>query len=726
MAAARFKLALEQIESSDWRLFETLAAEFLVSDYPMLRTTASPSGDGGRDGELFAADDFPDVGFQYSVAADWSAKIKRTQKRLKDTFPKIRRIIFVSPRVIGAAGDALKTELWNDHQVLLDILDQSYFLERELTNPQRAAAAEELATKLVEPLLRARGVVSNVAQPLTEEEGRMALLHLTLDSRDGANDRSLTKSCFESLLLSILHDSDADNLRSTATIHAEMSKLVPHGAPRQVRDLTDSALRRLSAKGGPVKFNRKEDGYSLAFAEATRIREQTADYLLGESSLLKDLTAGLYGFKAALDQSPEQTAAEAVKLKDGLELVLMKRGEAFAAAVNEGDAFQMDNAQVSADLTEHGYGGVLHPDQAATAILRVLDGPSEESRAHLRRMIDAYTLFAFLKLTPDVQKTMYKVFAEGDIWLDTTAVLPLLGELLVTDPAERHYTNLFAAAKAAGLNLFVTDGVVEEINSHLHKCAGVASRRNGDEGGALPFVLATFVLSGKNPRLFNSWLEDIRGDSRPEDDVRAFLKYHFGIERRSLKDLSDNANIELRAAVQELWNEAHDQRRSEGSIDPTTVSRLVAHDVENTVGVIEARKQSADSPMGYRAWWLTLDRKAMRLKQHLKDHLGEKAPASPVLSPDFLSQILRLGPLRSGVETTSLPLATHIARFEGVPKELLALAEETRAKYAGMSELRIQREVRDALDAVRSYQGPEAAGGSKLMEQRIHAQLKSQ
>lgn len=726
MAAARFKLALEQLESSDWRLFETLAAEFLVSDYPMLRTTASPSGDGGRDGELFSVDGFPDVGFQYSVAADWSAKIKRTQKRLKETFPKIRRIIFVSPLVIGAAGDALKMELWNDNQVLLDILDQSYFLERELTNAQRAAAAEELSTRLVDPLLRARGVVSNVAQPLTEEEGKMALLHLTLETRDGANDRSLTKSCFDALVLSILHDSDADNLRTTDTIHEEMGKLVPHGAPRQVRDLTESALRRLSAKGGPVKFNRKEDGYSLAFAEATRIREQTADYLLGESSLLKDLTAGIYGLKAALDQSADLTAAEAVKLKEGLEVVLMKRGEAFAAAVYDGEVFQMDNAQVSADLTEHGYLGALHPDEAATAILRVLDGPSEESRAHLRRMIDAYTLFAFLKLTPDVQKTMFKVFAEGDIWLDTTAILPLLGELLVTDPVERHYTNLFAAAKEAGLNLYVTDGVVEEINSHLHKCASVASRRTNDNNGSLPFVFATFVLSGKNPSLFNSWLEEIRGDSRPEDDVRAFLKHHFGIEPKSLQELADNADIELRAAVQELWNEAHDQRRAEGSIDPGTVSRLVAHDVENTVGVIEARRQSADSPMGYRAWWLTLDKKAMRLKQHLKEHMGDKAPASPVLSPDFLSQILRLGPLRTGVETATLPLATHIARFEGVPKELLQLAEETRAKYAGMSEFRIQREVRDALDAARSHHGPEAQGGSKLMEQRIHATLRGQ
>ncbi|MDQ0102986.1 hypothetical protein J2T10_002643 [Paenarthrobacter nicotinovorans] len=726
MTAARLKLALEQIQPSDWRLFESFAAEFLVVDYPMLRTTASPSGDGGRDGELFVPDGMPEIGFQYSVTKDWSTKIKQTRSRLKDTFPGIKRIIYVTNQVIGAGADQLKRELWDEYGVLVDVLDQSYFLERELTNPQRSAASDELSAKLVDPFLASRGVVANVGQALSHDEGRLALLHLTLDRTDGANGRSLTKSCFDSLVLSVLHDTTAENMKTMAEIQSDVAKLVPGGAPRQVADLTTSALNRLSTKGGQVKSHRKENSFHLAFSESSRVKEQTADYLLGEESLIRDLTAALYDLDPTLDASPEKSAEEAKNLKNGLERVLMKRGEAFAAAVNEGESFQLDATQISEDLVAHSYRGLLHPNDAANAILRMFDGPSEETRNHLRRLIDAYTLFAFLKLTPDVQRTMARVFSEGDIWLDTSAILPLLGELLVTDPAERHYTNLFDAARSAGLNLYVTDGVVEEITSHLHRCANVASKAVSDLQNSLPFVYATYILSGRNPAEFTSWLEDIRGTSRPEDDVRAYLQFHFGIVRRSLAELADNASIELRGAVQELWNAAHDKRRGDNVIDPGSVSRLVAHDVENTVGVIEARKQSSDSPMGYRAWWLTLDKTAMRLRQHLRDHLGDKAPDSPALSPDFLSLLLRLGPLRTGVEATSLPLATHIARFESVPKELLALAQEIRAKHAGMSEFRIQREVRDALDAVRGHMGPEAQGGSKLMEERIRRQLQQQ
>lgn len=49
-----FELALERLRPSDWEHFEELSSAFLASDFPSLRTMASPSGDGGRDSELFS------------------------------------------------------------------------------------------------------------------------------------------------------------------------------------------------------------------------------------------------------------------------------------------------------------------------------------------------------------------------------------------------------------------------------------------------------------------------------------------------------------------------------------------------------------------------------------------------------------------------------------------------------------------------------------------------
>ncbi|UOG23737.1 hypothetical protein MTX80_23345 (plasmid) [Gordonia amicalis] len=85
--------------------------------------------------------------------------------------------------------------------------------------------------------------------------------------------------------------------------------------------------------------------------------------------------------------------------------------------------------------------------------------------------------------------------------------------------------------------------------------------------------------------------------------------------------------------------------------------------------------------LGYEAWWLTLDKTAYKLKRWLSDQLGRGAPDTPALSPDFLSQLLRLGPLRRSLrseDAQSLPLIVDVTRLESVPSELIEVARTTR------------------------------------------------
>jgi len=63
-----FELALDKTRSSDWEYFEELSSAFLTSEFGSLRTMASPSGDGGRDSELFSSTGSTYVAIQYSVA----------------------------------------------------------------------------------------------------------------------------------------------------------------------------------------------------------------------------------------------------------------------------------------------------------------------------------------------------------------------------------------------------------------------------------------------------------------------------------------------------------------------------------------------------------------------------------------------------------------------------------------------------------------------------------
>jgi hypothetical protein len=185
--------------SGDWLDFERFAAEFLAPEFPSLRTTASPHGDRGRDGQMYVVDEDPNSVVQYSVAKDWNSKVRATIKRLKETIPTTRTLIYVTNKVIGPDADDLVRELRRDNRISLDVRDGNWFVDRELTYPQRAAASEELARKFVDPLLVERGVKSFVSPVLAQDEARVALVHLALEGEDRQSSKGWTKSCFEAL-----------------------------------------------------------------------------------------------------------------------------------------------------------------------------------------------------------------------------------------------------------------------------------------------------------------------------------------------------------------------------------------------------------------------------------------------------------------------------------------------------------------------------------------------
>lgn len=701
MTSNRFEFALEMVDGSDWRRFEKLASAFLVDEFPGLRTMASPGGDRGRDAEVFVLAGQSDTMFQYSVAEDWKGKIAATIATILRNHAGVQRLVYATSHQIGARADDLRSSAWNDHKIQLDMRDRSWFVERQDTSPARAEACDEFCTAIVDPILQQKQLVRTIATPLDREESKIALLQLALNSRDIETDRGLTKTCFEALVEAALHDTSAQELMSLEDIKAEVAAMVPSGAAGQVGDLVTSALTRLTVKHGPVKS--RDGKYHLSYQASEEWKNQTVDFLLDQQALEEDLFSGAWGLASAPDNDGLRT--ESIRLRGVLEHVLMARGEAFAEVIGSGDPLQLTTAEIVEEIGRMQPNLRMTADDAAVALMRVLDGPSERTRRHLTRILDAYTLLAFLQQTPDVQKAFSRIFQEADIWLDTSAVLPLIAEKLLDDISDRTFTAMISAARESGMHFYVTDGVIEEVERHLNMC--IARAKSPEWFGRTPFLFAAYILSGRSEAEFLDWISEIRGEARPLLDVEEYLKYEFGIDKHSLAADADSADVDLRSTVMEHWLEAHEARRQSGGtwLDDGTLRRMVAVDVENAVGVIQLRKRSGDSPLGYTAWWLTLDKNAYSLRKRLREELSPRAPDSPVLSPDYLSQILRLGPLRKNLSPDArhaLPLTTDRSRLDNIPPELIRIANEVRAQCAGYSEHRIRREVRDALDKARA------------------------
>src|SRR5262249_26079434 len=404
---------------------------------------------------------------------------------------------------------------------------------RELTAPQREIASRELSARIVEPLLVERRIKSYIAPVISDEEARLALLHLALDFSDVASEKGLTKRCFESLVMAALHDTGPEARLGREEIHNRVEKLLPAGSERQVSQQIEGALQRLARRGGPVKYYQRSDDFCLSYSERESVQRNTTQFLLCETELTGELVEALRITVPDLDLDEGAWSTIGDDLRFGLETVLLHRGEAFAVAAKTGQVQQVDSADILSVIAEAGRssGDILTNEQVAAAVVQVLERSSTSLMAHLRRLADAYTMFAFLKQTPDVQKITLTMFSSGDLWLDTTVILPLLAETLLDEPQEHYYTVLIRAARDAGLRLYVTDGVVEEVERHINRSLSCARTATREWRTGVPFLYSAYVLSGWGRGTFVQWAENFRGPERPEDDVRDYLSEVHGIER---------------------------------------------------------------------------------------------------------------------------------------------------------------------------------------------------
>lgn len=170
MSRDRLLLALERLRSSDWARFERFASAFLAAEFDDLRTTAAPSGDEGRDSELFSPLGEPSIALQYSVAEGWREKIRKTVKRVSATLPEVRVLLYATNQQVGADADSIKKDMRKEHGLSVDVRDRQWFVDRVLGDTRREAAAEELARYVVDPLLASRGLQLRAASPLTTPE----------------------------------------------------------------------------------------------------------------------------------------------------------------------------------------------------------------------------------------------------------------------------------------------------------------------------------------------------------------------------------------------------------------------------------------------------------------------------------------------------------------------------------------------------------------------------
>jgi predicted nucleic-acid-binding protein len=709
-----FKMALDRLESSDWAHFEQLCSSFLISEFANLRTMAHPSGDGGRDSELFSPENQPFISAQYSVAADWKTKIRKTAKRLKSTFSDLRILVYMSNRQIGGQADELKRELL-DQSVALDIRDRSWFLERVDTDEIRENAALELIDRIARPYLEGEDLINKRSSPLTSGEAKAALLYLGLQWQDDITDKGLTKLSFDALVRAALRNTHSDKRMSRHEIHKAVCSAISSNDRKVLHKLVDTALARLTKRY--IRHWQKEDEFCLTHDEHQRIIIRLAEIENQESEFFNSVSRHCGDCLREIDERYQTDQDDLYsRVPRVIEKLLLKRGENFVSSVLSDRVTRIDSEDLKdiilRDLQDQPVNSkIIHhyPKIITTVVQELLSQPDKSTQLYLRRLANSYTLLSFLNQTPDVQNATKKLFSHGTVWLDTTVLLPLFAEQIEEDKQQGKLSKLFSACLKAGVEFRVTTGVIQEINAHMNNAVQCSKFIPGTWRGRIPFLYYRYLQTGQPPIEFRKWISLFRGSERPDDDLSQFLKDSFEIKREDLKEVVKNISDDLRWTADRLWTEAHKLRRTNAQqIDEETTRILIQHDIETYLGVIALRQKEEVSELGYRHWLLTLDTIAWEIRDRLKEELKEKTPTSPLLSLSFLLNNMTFGPSRrltGKTDELTIPLVLDIEMSESMPHDILDIADRVRNKNEGLSEYVIRRKVRDAIDRARRRKG---------------------
>lgn len=720
----RLNFALKETKSSDWARFEQFASAFLSSEYPAIRTMAHPSGDEGRDAELFSPEGETTVMLQYSVAMAWDQKIKGTAKKIKKNFPHVTDLIYVTNQEIGAKGDEVKKTLRKDYKLRLDIFDKNYFLDRYEGDDHRETVAASFARDIADPILEKDQVLERKPQKLNHNESRAALVFLEMQWEDDSREKGLTKLAFDGLVKMALRNTSSNELMPREEIHKSIIETLANQEQKTVIDETNKSLNRLTKKIINHHTINGADSFCLKYEEYERLREKLAENAIQDQKLkeeIKKILRAIIPASMISSEDVELVLCDICMLS--IEKFLLNRGESFVHAINNGqmDKIGFEGLVEITKVVLNDYDKTLRTDALlnllAAAVERVLSSPSDSINHHIKGLADSYTMLAFLRETPDVQAAVKKIFSEGEIWLDTSAILPLFAEELL-DEEDWQFKKLIKAAHSAGLKLKVTSGVIEEVERHMNRSIACSLNIGTNNwNGSYPYLFSFYIASGAAPSAFNSWVSKFRGTARPEDDVADYINEFFQITMDDISEEVESVDAAYRIAVKEEWIRIHEGRRTNSNSDNMLALRLAEHDTENFVGVISRRRQKSDIAFGYTSWWLTLDQMAFSISSKVNSNYGGRPQPSPVMSADFLSNYLSFGPTRNRVSKDSnagLPIALDPALVSYISPELVQIADSVRASSAGLDEHIIRRRVRDALDSARRRIGKITQNGLSL------------
>lgn len=595
--------------------------------------------------------------YQATIEKDHRSKIRRTVKRLREFGREPKVLNYFTAQTVRYI-DREEEELSEELDVSVKIRDRKWIAAQVNYSPATIEAFNAYVGPAIAFLSEVGGTQTVRGMGDVSVRSMCVFLGQEVERRKGNTE--LLESVTDGLILWALEgtDPDAKIFLTREEIRDKIEGVLPT-AKDFIRGVFDHRLELLSKRGNSskreVRRYPKDDKYCLPYeTRQVVVQENTEDEYLRIQvtdiyvQRVEEAFEPGEDISAALVADISHRALELTFEKEGLEL------SEFLTNDTDSEQYSSISDQVDEAIKEFQLLGAeaIRVKELTLGVLRQAFYSSEEvERLYYGKLSRTYTLLFTLRNEPQIVEHFRAMSSDFVLFVGADIIVRMLSEMFLAKE-DQMTANMLSILKSAGSTLILTQMAVEEIQAHLQLSD---TEFQNDYLAIEPHVDREFIRhcdkilirayfyakhDETNTNRPDGWktfinricnYENLHETARSRELVKNYLLERFGFEymdRSDIEDMTDSEELEsLTQQILEVKSE-----------------KLAINDALHILGVYGMRRKLGEfhrpSPYGFKTWWLTHEKKVLRLTKGLVKEKGSRY----IIRPEFILNFIALSP----------------------------------------------------------------------------------
>jgi len=647
-----FRFAMNQI--NDGFVFEKFGLSFLGATLGYDFIPAGGVKDKGIDGleYIFGRTGYEKNIYQLSTELGYEAKLEKSIQKLIDNKIEFDSITYVTNRVF-LNKDSTIDRLFDKFKKHLNIFDQNWLV----SYANHSEATVNAYYTFIDSHLHefSKPGKSYVVSDLANDSRLFVFLRQQLETQ--RNDLKLDDLLADTLILFGLEgtDPDKDILKTKDELFDSIRKYVKFD-PKILDETIEKRLHVLSSKPRKINHHTQKNGFCLPYDTRLEIHNRN----LADEQLLDSFYSQTTAIIKKYFKEEAVVVRDLSKLIDEtIHKIFYQQGLEFSNYILHGKSQQViekDLQEIISRVVDESSVVDKNKEAVKTALLMairdIVYNGTYEQKKYLKSLSNTYMMMFLLQWNPQIATYFESMASKMIVYVCTSILVPALSEYYLLPENRRHW-NLIKGAQQAGIRLYISDAIIDELKHHFYMLRNkyeTLFRHNehiylNSEAETLYIdeimIRAYFYAKArKKVYSFEDFLSNfIDPDLKTvKDDLIGYLKSEFGItyfndEALKIK-ISEEEHLKLTERLQE----------NKSSKKASTDSKIIL----SIYKLREKNNETATSGIfGYKTWWLSKDSTTYKA---VSDLFGDKYPVSCYIRPDFLYNHIALAPKKHEID----------------------------------------------------------------------------